>query len=132
VSPPPPMRPATTCKAIGLGVASALWCIGWLVYDLFIAPMHGWGRVVFPLIFGLLLAWNLWQIPRSLRSYKRLRASSPRPRRAAGQADDHAGAPGLPAGRDPAGGLAMLMGDAPIENVLAVMAEHRPRRHFYN
>jgi hypothetical protein len=125
------MRLRDYVRAIGLGVASALWCIGWLVYDLFIAPMHGWERVVFPLIFGVLLVWVLWQIPRSLRSYRRLRDSS----YALGLQRAKMVATMLRRGYPPDVILQvdrMIMGEAPIESVLAVLAEHRPRRHFYN
>lgn len=129
---PPPMRPWDYVKALWLNVLVCAWCAGWLAFDLFAAGMHGWERVVFPAFFFTLLVWQVgWVAPRSLRSYTRLRASSHAMGEARAKLISTLVRRGYPLDVilrvD-----AMVMDEAPVDDVLAVMAEHRPPRHFYN
>lgn len=117
------MTPWQYVKAIGLGVGNVIFCAGWLVYDL--ATDHGWQRVVFPLVFTTLLALGVWQVPRSLRSYRRMVESE----RALGT--ERAKLLRLMVRRHyPVEVMLrvdhMIMHDAPMDDVLAVLAEHRP------
>lgn len=70
------MRPRQWAAAVGLPTSMIAWCAVWLVWDLFLADFPGWERALFAAFFGLLLAFNVWQWPRSLRSYRRLLAST--------------------------------------------------------
>jgi hypothetical protein len=121
------LTPWQWVKAVGGITVSTLWCLGWLVWDLFVADFTGWWHALFVSIFALLLAFNLWQWPRSLRSYRRLVTST----RRLGETRARFLKKALTAGYPPEIVLRvdqMILSDAPPGDVMAVLAEHRPPR----
>lgn len=122
------LTPWQWVKAAGLGVASLVWCGYFLVSNL-VADEAGWLKVLFATIFTLLLGFNLWQLPRSVRSYRRMVTST----RRMGESRARFLRRALLLGYPPEIVLRvdqMIMAQAPAGDIKAVLDEHRPRRRW--
>jgi hypothetical protein len=119
------VRPRQWAAAVGLPTTMIVWCIGWLLWDLLAAGYSGWLKLLFGAWFVALLAWNVWQWPRSLRSYRRLLESGRRANMARARLMTSLLVQGYPPSVvyrvDE-----LVMTDAPVEQVQALLDEHRP------
>lgn len=112
-------------KAVGWPTWGALWAAGWAVYDLLFQT--GWARAVLVPFFLLMVAFNVWWWPRSLRSYRRMVDSG----RRLGEARMRLIGTMLRKGYPPEIVLrvdSMIQADMPPELVAAVMDAYRPPR----
>lgn len=120
------LTPWQWVKAAGLGAFTTAWCLYFLVRNV-VVDEAGWLKVLFVSIFTLLLGLNLWQLPRSVRSYRRMVTST----RRLGESRVRFLRMALAKGYPPEIVLRvdrMIMDEAPPGDVKAVLDEHRPPR----
>lgn len=123
------LTPWQWVKAAGPMAFTTVWCGYFLVRSL-VVDESGWWRALFVSIFGLLLALNLWQWPRTLRNYRAMVAS----RRRLGESRARFLAAALARGYPPEIVLRvdeMIMAEAPAADVKALLDEHRPPRRLF-